>query len=924
MSRASDPSPTPRTGPRGSWLVLALTGLGALVVGLRALMRYGARVGWWGSGSSGSASGALRPFGAIEDGAARLLAKYLVEPARAGEGLTPTIRYEHGWPQWAFLLVVGGSIALIVWLYRREGGAPAPYRALLAGLRILAVLLAMFLLSEAVLSVERTGLPTFVILADDSASGQIVDQYGETRLQDEARVLSLLAGREQPDRLGVGLGWLLRDDARLLRDLARQQKVKLYRLSEAPVPVAEIDKPEEVAPALEALKGLKPTGAQSRLGDGVKAVLDELRGTPPTAILLLSDGQTTDGARLAEAAEQARKEGVPLYTIGLGDVEPARDLELADLQVDEVAFVNDVIRFEARLLARGFVDPKTPARPGAGPQVNVLLKRSKPGSADLNALETVQTVRVPIPPDGKPQKIEISDRPTETGPIRYVVEVEAQPRELQAENNKIERTVDVRDEKLKVLLVEGQPRWEFRYLKTYLERDETIALSVVLQSADELYAEQDRSALGAFPPGKEGQGGLYDYDVVILGDVDPTFLNAQQTADLVQFVTEKGGGLFLVAGELFNPLSFKGKPLEPLLPILLSGARNPSANGQAVEAFQPVLTPEGRAHPIFRLGDDEAASLKIWESLPPSNWYFEAPQAQPTAVVLAEHPTKTGPGGRLPLLLYQYAGSGKVFFSALDDTWRWRLRVGDRYFGRYWVQAIRFLARSKLVGQKQVELATDRRRYRRGQPGQVQVRFPNPALAQDLKTLTVELSRAGQPPQAVSLRPAPGTRSRNLFEGSLPTLAEGPYEVRLQPIPGIRGDLPTARFLIDPPAGEFDRVEMDREDLAAAATLTGGQFFRWDEKTKRVAAPARTDRPASEASGAGPDDTPRAPGSPTEGPASGTELADRSLLDLLPAPQKVPLDTDPPIPLWSTWPAFGLLLGTLGLEWVLRKRKQLV
>ncbi len=920
MSRA--PAPTPRLAARGPWLVLGLTALGALVVGLRARSRYGARVGWWGTAAgSGSGAGALRPFAAVEDGVARVLARYLVEPARAGEGLAPTIRYEHGWPQWAFLLVLGLSVALIVWLYRREGPAPGWYRALLAGLRIAAVLLAMFLLSEAVLSVERTGLPTFVILADDSASGQVVDQYADPKTQDAARTLAQAAGRETPDRLAVGLGWLLRDDARLVRELSRQQKVKLYRLSEAPVPLAEVGKPEEVAAAVAALRTLQPTGAQSRLGAGVTAVLEELRGTPPTAILLLSDGRTTDGPRLAEAAERARQEGVPLFTIGLGDVEPARDLELADLQVDEVAFVNDVIRFEARLLARGFVDPQ--AKPGGGPQVNVVLKRRRPGSDDPKALDPVQTVRVPIPPDGKPQKVEISHKPTETGQVTYVLEVEPQPRELQVENNRIERTVDVRDEKLKVLLVEGQPRWEFRYLKTYLERDETIALSVVLQAADELYAEQDRSALAAFPPGKEGPGGLYDYDVVILGDVDPAYLNAQQVADLAQFVTEKGGGLMLVAGELFNPLSFKGKPLEPLLPILLAGARDPSGNGQAIESFKPALTPEGRGHPIFRLGDDEAASLKIWDALPPSNWYFEAPQIQPTAVVLAEHPTKVGAAGRLPLLLYQYSGSGKVLFSALDDTWRWRLRVGDKYFGRYWVQAIRFLARSKLVGQKQVELATDRRRYRRGQPGLVQVRFPNPALAQDLKTIGVELTRAGRPPQPVTLRPAPGSRSRNLFEGSLPTLAEGPYDVRLLPIPGLRGDLPTAKFQVDPPAGEFDRVEMDREDLAAAASLTGGQFFRWDEPTKRLAAPRPVDRPAPAPTGAEPDDAPRPDGG-TGSAAPATEVADRSLLDLLPAPQKVPLDTDPPIALWSTWPAFSLLLGVLGLEWVLRKRKQMV
>jgi hypothetical protein len=889
----------------GTLLLLAL-------LAFRLALREGGRRGWWRSDSTAPATGEFRPLAGAEDWVAGQLARWMVEPARPGEALTPKIRYENAWPQWAFLLVLVGGVSLIVWLYRREGSAPGWYKGVLAGLRILLVLLAMFLISEAVLSVERTGLPTFVIMADDSASGGVVDQYADPKVQDEARELAKLAGRDEAKRLNVGLGWLLRDDAKLVRELARQQKLKFFRVSDAAVPVAEVGKPEEVDAALARMKALEPEGEHSRLGEGIGQVLDELRGVPPTAILLLTDGRTTEGPRLAEAAEAARKAGVPLFTIGLGDDRPARDLELTDLQVDEVVFVNDLVRFEARLNARGFGEKE-----GGGTPVAVHLKRRKPGSDDPKDLETLQTIRVPIPPDGKPAKVELTHKPTEVEAIPYVVEVEAQPREMQADNNRIERVVDVRDEKLKVLFVEGEPRWEYRYLKTYLERDETIDLSVVLQSADDQFAEQDPSALPAFPPGKDGEGGLYGYDVVILGDVDPSYLNAQQMKDLVEFVTQKGGGLMLMAGELFDPLAFKGKPLEPLLPILLADARNPTQAGGAVEPFKPALTAEGRGHPIFRLAEDEASSLQIWESLSPSFWYFEAPRKQPAAVVLAEHPTKVGPEGRIPILLYQYAGAGKVFFSAIDDTWRWRLRIGDKYFGRYWVQMMRFLARSKLVGQRQAEVATDRLRYRRGQPIQVQVRFPNPALAQDLRALTVEVKREGQGARKVTLRPAPGSVAKNLFEATMPPLTEGKYDVRLLPPPAMLGDLPSTTFQVDPPAGEYVRVEMDREDLSAAAKMSGGQFFRWDEKTKRVETPG--------SSAVEPAPSPGLANGTGAGAATSTsESRDKTLLELLPAPEKVPLDTDPPIPLWTNWPVYALFLTLIGAEWVLRKRKQMV
>ena len=149
----------------------------------------------------------------------------------------------------------------------------------------------------------------------------------------------------------------------------------------------------------------------------------------------------------------------------------------------------------------------------------------------------------------------------------------------------------------------------------------------------------------------------------------------------------------------------------------------------SVNSYRPELTLEGRASPIFRFGENEAASAQIWQGLPELFWYFEAPRKKPAALVLAEHPTATGSEGKLPLDLYQFVGAGKAMFHAFDDTWRWRFRAGDRYFGRFWVQTIRFLARSKLVGQRQAEIQTDRRRYQRGQPIQLRVRFPNPGLA---------------------------------------------------------------------------------------------------------------------------------------------------------------------------------------------------
>src|SRR3954470_914675 len=161
----------------------------------------------------------------------RLADQLGVEPARAGEGITPQLRFEQPWSQGVTLLVVLGCAGAIIWLYRREGQLSLAVRATLASLRIALVLLTVFMLSEAVLSVERTGLPYFVVMVDDSASAQIVDQFANPRTK---AALAALTGphddgaahekkaratdRDEPSRLEVARGWLNQDDAAVLRE----------------------------------------------------------------------------------------------------------------------------------------------------------------------------------------------------------------------------------------------------------------------------------------------------------------------------------------------------------------------------------------------------------------------------------------------------------------------------------------------------------------------------------------------------------------------------------------------------------------------------------------------------------------------------------------------------------------------------------
>jgi hypothetical protein len=880
-----DPGPSRRTGPRtradrlrlGLGLAVALAALVALLVWLSA------------SGRAASSASADAGPSRLNRLVAGWLARSLVEPARPGEAIVPAIRFEQPWPQALALVILAGSIALVVALYRREASGPAWYRGLLAALRIAAIVLAMFMLSEAVLSVERTGLPTFVILVDDSASTGIAELAADApaALTEKIRSLARAAAAAEAtpaknastpntnpssdvSRLAAAQGWLLQNDAKLLRDLQAQHKLRLYLVSDTARMLAQVESPDQLAPALDQLRKAEPIGNQTRLGDAVREVLTELRGAPPTAILLLTDGQTTEGEPLARAAEFARTRGVPIFPIGLGDPAPARDLELADFLVDDVVFLDDQVRFEARLTSRGF----------AGEKVEVTLL-SRPADADPAkpaSWTPLATLPLTAPPDGQSRRVEIPFRPMKAGSFVYQMVIEPRPREVQIQNNQVTRPVSVREEKVKVLLVEGEPRYEFRYLLSFLKRDRSIEVKTVLQSADPEYAEQEDTAIPTFPTAKDGPDGLFAFDAVVFGDVDLSLFSSAQVRNLVDFVEQKGGGVLFIAGQAHNPLAYATTPLAPLFPIRISEARDPATAGRPIPPIHLALSPEGRNHPIFRFADDEAASLQVLEGLPPFDWFLEVPRKQELAFVLASHPELQGSDGPMPLLLYQYVGAGKVVFQAFDETWKWRFRIGDRYFGRYWIQTLRFLARSKLLG-KQAELTTDRRRYQRQQPIRVQVRFPNPALAPASGDLKAEVRKQGQGPRPITLRRSAG--ASNLFEGVLPQAAVGSYEVRLLPPPVLEGGMPTASFTVDAPAGEFEHIPMNEPELVRTAGTTRGKFL-----------------------------TPTAP--PDQ------------LLAALPAPQTVPLDTDPPIALWNAPPVLGLFLLLLALEWVLRKRKQMV
>jgi hypothetical protein len=780
--------------------------------------------------------------------------------------------------------VAATCVVAVLALYRLERRGVAGWRGLIvpASLRIGAVAFAAFvLLPQVRLAFDREGWPDVAIVFDTSRSMATIDGHKDGAVRTAAEQLAKGGDLSAADRLALAKavvggsgGWV----ERLLNE--RQVKVHLYAVDEDTRPVVSLDETAVASAATEATDKLTPSGPASRLGDGVKAVLKAFRGGSLAAVVVLTDGQVTAGESLVAAGREAARSGVPVYFVGLGDPVSVPDLGLSDLRADDVVMKNDQIVFEVRLSATG------PPPPATVPVVLSELRNGKP----------VEVARATARPDpsGKPVPVRLTHTPTEAGEKTFVLETPGIPGELETANNRIERVVTVTETKtLRVLLIEGTPRYEYRFVKDLLEREsdavkgnKSIELGTIQLSAAKEFALQDRSALRSMPTRDE----LFTYDAVILGDADPKlFPRPEQTLqDLADFVTVKGGGLIAVAGELAMPHKYYDTPLGDVLPVLAAGTpRATSEDAPLTEGYKPRLTPIGLSHPLFRFAAEDADNAQVWAGLKPFLWGAGGYKRKLSAEVLATHPDRPAADNvseNHPLVLQQFAGAGRVMFFGFDETWRWRWRDDEPRFTQFWVQAVRVMGRNRV---RRVELRTDRQTpYRQGEPIKLTVRFPDDA-APPAATVAVRVTAERSPlagtegeteTQTVQFAKVENTRAT--YEGTLVRTPPGEYRFRLTS-PDRAGPPSRAEARVLPPPGERERLDLNVVELTKAATEARGRYFTLAE------------------AGRVPDELPEA--------------------------ERVPLNSPcPPIPLWNHAGSFAIVFLLFVAEWWYRRRERLV
>lgn len=753
-----------------------------------------------------------------------------------------------GWPEWLawliFLLVVAGVLGLSLYESRR---LPPLRRLVLLALRLGGLALLVVMASQVTLTVDRTGLPVVAMLIDDSASMGFVDGAQPRRGRAEAN---------RYDQLVAALG---KNDARFVSRLTRRFRLRVYRFDRD----AELLVREPAADAgeiVETIRSISPDGDGTRPAVAVRQTLDELRGLSPSAVLIFTDGAATTGEAdaLSRVAPLAARRKIPLFPVGVGHAAQPRDLDLFELISDDVGFWGDPVRVSVRFRAFGV----------PGENVTVTL-------VDTETQAELAKVTTPAPANGMTSHAELTFLPEREGTIPFEVRLSMAPEENNSRNNVRSGRVHVRRQKLRVLLADGTPRYEFRYLKSLLEREATIDLDTVLQDSDLGYEQQDETALERFPIEADQ---LLAYDVILFGDLDPRLLGSDVLSVLTNFVRTKGGGLIGIAGPSFFPQDYAGTPLEPVLPIAAGSVQIPAATDALTTSLRPRRTLQAeRSGPMFRLDNDSAKSEEIWNSLPGVYWHASPGTLQPGAVPLV---TVTGPDGRSePLILLQRFGAGRTLLHLTDETWRWRLRAGDAYFGRYWVQTIRYMSALAQTAEDEqappLELASDRRNYSQGEPVILRAREREGHSLEEAVVQVIVEDRGGQ------RREVPLSRTGELssvFEGRLEQLPEGDYHAWIQ-TPAAPGVPEATDFTVEASQQELAIRAPQLADLREAAELSGGQYFPLEEVAR--------------------------------------------LPQKLPSGKSVRLEASSPLPLWSRPELLLILAGLLTAEWLLRKQGRL-
>lgn len=409
-----------------------------------------------------------------------------------------------------------------------------------------------------------------------------------------------------------------------------------------------------------------------------------------SGIVLISDGDWNDGLPPVRAATTLRLMGVPVFVVPVGSETRLPDVKLLSLNAPTFGVAGKSVRIPFTIessLPREFL--------------SVVTLKTSDGATLTKEVRVSAMSRTTEAIDWEPPAV---------GDYTLTVSVPVHPDEKLPDNNELSAPIQIREEQLRVLVVESYPRWEYRYLRNALLRDPGVEVSCLLfHPGLENVGGGGKDYIKEFPSGRDE---LSRYDVVFVGDVgvDDNQLTVEQCRLLKGLVEHQASGLVFMPGWQGRQHSLERTELADLMPVSLDPSQPEGWGSRTPGRFE--LTQLGRRSLLTRLADSQDDNLRVWEVLPGFQWYAPVLRAKAGTEVLAVHQDVSNQHGRLPLLVTRPYGAGKILFMGTDGAWRWRKGVEDKYHYRFWGQVVRWMAYQRNMAKGE----TMRLYYRPDQP----------------------------------------------------------------------------------------------------------------------------------------------------------------------------------------------------------------
>ncbi len=728
-----------------------------------------------------------------------------------------------GAPQWLLPAAVIGVLALVALTYCYLGGYLSWQWTSLAGLlKLTAFVLLLLCLLEPLYRGNRArpGANTFLVLADNSRSLQIRDPGNQ-----------LTRGEELKEQLQEDDHWT----ARLNQDFDTRWYAFDSRL-------------ETIADLTE----LQFDGEQSAVIDALMTATGRFLGRPLAGVMVLTDGNATDLPRNLALAGLP-----PIYPVILGSTK-----DVGDLRVDEVAVSQS--NFEAAPISI---------------QATVSCQGSRPDRVAVQVIDQegtiVQQQTVADWQEGKSQTVRFRVKPLQHGILFYTVRVVDQTelerevfehpersREAVLANNQRMVMVDHGGGPYRVLYVGGRPNWEFKFLRRAVEEDPEIELVGLVRiakrepkfdfrsregestnplfrgfgnQADEQAEQYDQPVLlrlgtrdeselrDGFPIAKDL---LYAYDAVILDDVEADFLTRDQMTLLHQFVSERGGGLFMLGGlDSFDDGGYQRTQVSELLPVYLHSVQQLEVD----DRFQWKLSREGWLQPWVRLRETSAAESLRLDNLPALVSAHGINSIKPGATVLAH--IRNSQGDELPALVTQRFGKGRVGALLVADLWRWGLRRAadqPKDLDAAWRQTVRWLV-ADVPQRIEVDVSLDESLPLA--PANLDIVVRDPTFEPlDNARVDVEIT----PPddaEPIKMTAEPASQQRGTYRLQFTPRKAGAYRATVTATAPDGTQIGTREtgWTADLDRREFSRIQANRELLDQLARDTGGQMVTLDD-----------------------------------------------------------------------------------------------